>query len=155
MKQLLIASILLVLTGCEIKIPVDYNAVKKETKENIELSTETLGVKKALQDVTKSDCVDVYRNFKGFANYIRISQKSNTGDLFKRLTEVQEDLGWTRGKFSVLTDFTSKNIFTQSFVKEDKGKIAVDNLTPELRVKWAKLFDDYAEGARLAYLEKK
>lgn len=152
MKKLLIISALL-FTGCELKIPVDYNKISQ--KETVELSAETVGVKDALKDVSQSDCIDVYRNFKGFANYIRISQKSNTSDLFKKLTEVQEDLGWSRGKLSALTDFTSKNIFKQSFVREDKGKIAVDNLTTDLRNKWAKLFDDYAEGAKLAYLEKK
>jgi hypothetical protein len=153
MKKLLLISAMLFATGCELKIPVDYNQVSK--KAEVELSTETVGVKDALKEVSKSDCLDVYRNFKGFANYIRISQKSNTGDLFKKLTEVQEDLGWSRGKLSALTDFTSKNIFKQSFVKEDKGKIAVENLTTDVRAKWAKLFDDYAEGAKLAYLEKK
>jgi len=160
-KFLILALSTLLISGCEIKIPLDTSFLKIDTNQNdnqqIKTNTnEVIGVKEALKNATKQDCLDVYKLFKGFSNYInRTTDTKNTSQLFTKFAGVRKDLGWVDGRLVDLQRFTSSNIMQQPFVKVSNNQIMPETFTEDLRIKFAKLYSDYAEGAKQAYLEKK
>jgi len=141
----------LLFAGCELKIPVNYNNVK-----SVDVSTETTGVKNALSKASKADALKVYKLFKGFSNYCaETTVTKNNVELFKRFESVRKDFGWTDNGLPELTAFTKENLLSQSFVRKMGDGMMPEVLTADMKAKFSKLYADYAEGARLAYLEKK
>ena len=143
----------LLFAGCELKIPVNY---KNVTNTETAVSAETTGVKNALSKASKADTLKVYKLFKGFSNYCaETTVTKNNVELFKRFESVRKDFGWTDNGLPELTAFTKENLLDQSFVRKMGDGMMPEVLTADMKSKFSKLYADYAEGARLAYLEKK
>ncbi len=143
----------IIFAGCEIKVPVDF---QKSTQTQSTISKEAEGVRNSLREVSKDDCLKVYKLFKGFSNYLGVTKNTkNTTQAMLKFKAVREDFGWTDNAYPALTDFTKDNILSQPFIKKLNDGIAPEEFTSTVAANWSKLYSEYAEGARLAYLDKK
>lgn len=151
--RILIASLLcLTLFGCsnDIVIRLDTPTVKSTSTKEVD------GVYAALKDASKDDCLKVYTIFKSFSDYIKYTKNTkNTIELMERFKVARKDIGWEDNKYDSLTKFTSTNILEQKFITKVDNGIKPEDLTDDVRNNWSKLFSDYADGAKKAYLDKK
>lgn len=97
----------------------------------------------SLKNASRSECVDLYKFFAGFALYLEKStQIKSTSEIDGLFAKVQAEYGWQREKYRKLSDIIGEDL-------KDKFGVRPKDID-EVRDELIKTYNEYAEACKVA-----